>query len=307
MVKPSEKFGVTVGLALLVIPMALTLLFTGENEDRLPASAVAQGETAVEKLKIRQENVEIESEEETVEKTLPLTEETEEPLAPTEPTEPPEPLEPPEPPKPLEPLKPLKPSASAPKVPVFAGFEDPWFQRHDALIARLVDNFNKNRATWAGSTVSQAAAIPPLTVAQVKSQMLQESGGKDVRSRAAWKKDPLQANVPGDWSSYKKYVGLHRPRNRNEGSLETNLKAGIMILARKGFGVSAQPAGNKSANSFSGWRRALQRYNGRSDLTTEGVPYRVSYANRILQRANRPSVHTGIVIRRKAGMKRRRK
>lgn len=301
MVSPSEKLGVTVGLALLVIPMALTLIFTGENEDRLPASAVAQGETAVEKLKTRQANVEIESEEETVEKTLPLVEEAEEPLEPFEPPEPPEP------PKPLEPLKPLKPSPSAPKVPVFAGFEDPWFQRHDALIAKLVDNFNKNRASWAGSTASQAAAIPTLTVAQVKSQMLQESGGKDVRSRAAWKKDPLQANVPGDWSSYKKYVGLHRPRNRNEGSLETNLKAGIMILARKGFGVSAQPAGNKSSGAFAGWRRALQRYNGRSDLTTEGVPYRVSYANRILQRANKPSVHTGIVIRRKAGMKRRRK
>lgn len=301
MVRPSEKLGVTVGLALLVIPMALTLIFTGENEDRLPASAVAQGETAVEKLKTRQANVEIESEEETVEKTLPLVEEAEEPLEPFEPPEPPEP------PKPLEPLKPLKPSPSAPKVPVFAGFEDPWFQRHDALIAKLVDNFNKNRASWAGSTASQAAAIPTLTVAQVKSQMLQESGGKDVRSRAAWKKDPLQANVPGDWSSYKKYVGLHRPRNRNEGSLETNLKAGIMILARKGFGVSAQPAGNKSSGAFAGWRRALQRYNGRSDLTTEGVPYRVSYANRILQRANKPSVHTGIVIRRKAGMKRRRK
>lgn len=298
MVRPSEKLGVSVGLALLVIPMALTLFFTGENEDRLPASAVAQGETAVEKLKTRQQNVEIESEEESVEKTLPLTEEAEEPLEPSEPLEPP---------KPLEPLKTLKPSPSAPKAPVFAGFEDPWFQRHDALIVKLVDNFNKNRATWAGSTASQAAAIPLLTVAQVKSQMLQESGGKDVRSRAAWKKDPLQANVPGDWSSYKKYVGLHRPRNRNEGSLETNLKAGIMILARKGFGVSAQPAGNKSANSFAGWRRALQRYNGRSDLTTEGVPYRVSYANRILQRANKPSVHTGIVIRRKAGMKRRRK
>lgn len=304
MIGPSEKLGVTVGLALLVIPMALTLIFTGENEDRLPASAVAQGETAVEKFKTRQQNVEIESEEETVEKTVTLVEEAEEPLEPSEPSEP---LEPIEPPKPLEPLKPQKPSSSAPKAPIFAGFEDPWFQRHDALIVKLVDNFNKNRASWAGSTSSQAAAIPLLTVAQVKSQMLQESGGKDVRSRAAWKKDPLQANVPGDWSSYKKYVGLHRPRNRNEGSLETNLKAGIMILARKGFSVSAQPAGNKSSNGFSGWRRALQRYNGRSDLTTEGVPYRVSYANRILQRANKPSVHTGIVIRRKAGMKRRRK
>lgn len=291
---PTEKLGLVLGLALLILPMGLTLWLSGENEDRLSRAAKARGAVAIAKP------IEME---ETVEEESPV-EEAQTEVMPVEPEPEPEII-------PTPPPTPASTSTSTPtptltKAPVFAGFEDSRFQRHDALIAKLVENFNKNRAIWAGSTASQASTIPLLTVAQVKSQMLQESGGKDVKSRAAWKKDPLQANVPGDWSSYKKYVGLHRPRNRNEGSLETNLKAGIMILARKGFGVSAQPAGNKSKGRFDGWRPALQRYNGRSDLTTEGLPYKVSYANRILRRAANPSLHTGIVIRKK-GDKRRRK
>lgn len=285
---PTEKLGLVLGLALLILPMGLTLWLSGENEDRLSRAAKARGAVAIAKPIEMEETVEEESQ----------VEEAQTEVMPVEPEPEPE-IIPPPPPTPTR-------TPTLPKVPVFAGFEDSRFQRHDALIAKLVENFNKNRAIWAGSTASQASTIPLLTVAQVKSQMLQESGGKDVKSRAAWKKDPLQANVPGDWSSYKKYVGLHRPRNRNEGSLETNLKAGIMILARKGFGVSAQPAGNKSKGRFDGWRPALQRYNGRSDLTTEGLPYKVSYANRILRRAANPSLHTGIVIRKK-GDKRRRK
>lgn len=299
---PTEKLGLVLGLALLILPMGLTLWLSGENEDRLSRAAKARGAVAIAKPIEMEETVEEESPvEETLSEVVPV--------------------EPEPPPTPSSTSTSTSASTSAStstststptrtptltKAPVFAGFEDSRFQRHDALIAKLVENFNKNRAIWAGSTASQASTIPLLTVAQVKSQMLQESGGKDVKSRAAWKKDPLQANVPGDWSSYKKYVGLHRPRNRNEGSLETNLKAGIMILARKGFGVSAQPAGNKSKGRFDGWRPALQRYNGRSDLTTEGLPYKVSYANRILRRAANPSLHTGIVIRKK-GDKRRRK
>lgn len=293
---PTEKLGLVLGLALLILPMGLTLWLSGENEDRLSRAAKARGAVAIAKPIEMEETVEEESQvEETLSEVVPVEPDPEPEIIPT--------------PPPTPAFTSTSTFTSTPtltKAPVFAGFEDSRFQRHDALIAKLVENFNKNRAIWAGSTASQASTIPLLTVAQVKSQMLQESGGKDVKSRAAWKKDPLQANVPGDWSSYKKYVGLHRPRNRNEGSLETNLKAGIMILARKGFGVSAQPAGNKSKGRFDGWRPALQRYNGRSDLTTEGLPYKVSYANRILRRAANPSLHTGIVIRKK-GDKRRRK
>ena len=172
-------------------------------------------------------------------------------------------------------------------VPVFKSFENKRYQQFDALIAKYVADYNANRAKWAGATAEQAAGMPELTAAQVKAHMIQETGGGDVRSRAAWAKDPLQANVPGDWNPYKKYLGLREPRKRNEGSLEQNLKAGIMLLARKGYGVAGQPASNNRKGSFDGWETALRRYNGRSDKAADGRPYRECYAERILERAEK--------------------
>lgn len=285
-----------VGAVIAVVPLALMLVSTGGNEDRTPGGAEKPEGTIVVVENVPAGDLPVEEpevgggddEEDSAEAT-PL---------------PPEPIAPaPQPQSPS--VAPAQPTSV--RVPIFAGFENPRFQKHDALIARFVAAFNANAALWAGSTAGQASRIPKLTAAQVKSHMIQESGGADVKSRAAWRKDPLQANVPGDWSSYKKYVGLHKPRNRNEGSLEANLKAGIMILARKGFSPSAQPAANQPGKAFGGWRRALQRYNGRTDLTAENRPYREVYANRILRRASQPRVYTDIPIRkRKKSQSRRR-
>lgn len=177
----------------------------------------------------------------------------------------------------------------AAKVPVFKGFENPRYQEHDAVIAKVVDDFNRNRAKWIGGTEAQGRGVPEITAAQVKAHMIQETGGGDVKSRAAWARDPLQVNVPGDWNPYKKYLGLKEPRRRNEGSFEKNLRAGVMLLARKGFGVSGQPAGNRSAGEFDGWARALQRYNGRSDKAADGQKYSDAYSERIRKRATSTS------------------
>ena len=181
-------------------------------------------------------------------------------------------------------------------VPVFKGFEDSRYQQFDAIISRCVDDFNRNPAKWIGGTPAQGGKMATITAAQVKAHMIQETGGGDMRSRAAWAKDPLQANVPGDWNPYKKYLGLREPRRRNEGSLEKNLRAGIMLLARKGFGVSGQPAGNRPEGGFDGWEPALQRYNDRSDKTADGRKYRDAYADRILRRASDPAKETPIPI-----------
>ncbi len=40
--------------------------------------------------------------------------------------------------------------------------------------------------------------------------MIQETGGADSRSQAAWKVDPLQVNVLGDWGEEKKFLGLKK-------------------------------------------------------------------------------------------------
>ena len=237
-------WGFGIGLTLLVVPMALTLALTGANEDRVPRQA-PRGESVPPQAPWRG-SVPLPQEESLAEDMPPDVAPPSLPASPEPAESAPNPKPAPPTPRPptSSPPRPRTPSPPSP-VPVFAGFEQPRFQMHDQLIAKCVANFNAHRATWAGSTEGQARQIAPITVAQVKAHMIQESGGANALSRAAWRKDPLQVNVPGDWNSYKKYLGLHRPRNRNEGSLEVNLKAGIMLLARKGFGESVQPAANR--------------------------------------------------------------
>jgi len=174
------------------------------------------------------------------------------------------------------------------RVPVFKGFEDDRYQEHDALIVRCVDEFNRNRAAWAGATPEQAKRIPPITTAMVKSHMIEETGGRDAKSMAAWDVDPEQVNVPGDWSDAKEKIGLKKPLKRNEGTVEENIKAAIKFLVRKGFGVSGQPASHRPKGVFDDWRTALRRYNGRDDEMADGRSYSETYADHIMDRAKDP-------------------
>ena len=182
-------------------------------------------------------------------------------------------------------------------VPIFRGFEDERYQRHDALIAKVVAEFNADKAAWCGGSAGQAAKIPDLTAAQVKSHMIEESGGRSARSRAAWAKDPLQVNVPGDWGDEKVLVGLSKPVARNEGRLEDNVRAAVRYLSRKGFAVSAKPAASRPNGFFDGWLVALRRYNGRRDRTDTDRYYSDEYADRIIRRANSPETFVPIEIR----------
>ena len=124
--------------------------------------------------------------------------------------------------------------------------------------------------------------------ALIKSWLIQESGGNDKRSVAAWATDPSQVNVPGDWNKHKNSLGLKEPKKRNEGALKGNLKASIIYLARKGFGKSGQPPKNRPEGIFDGWQIALERYNGRSVTTENDKKYRENYAQRIKDRAKTP-------------------
>lgn len=174
------------------------------------------------------------------------------------------------------------------RVPVFRGFEDDRYQEHDALIVRCVDDFNRNRADWAGATAKQAKGIPLLTPAIVKAHMIEETGGRDAKSLAAWESDPQQVNVPGDWSDAKAALGLKKPTRRNEGSVEGNIRAAIRFLTRKGFGVSGQPAAKRPTGTFDSWQIALRRYNGRNDEMVDGKSYSETYAAHIIDRAKNP-------------------
>jgi len=192
-------------------------------------------------------------------------------------------------------------SAGNAGLPVFRGFEDPRYQEHDALIARMVAEFNADKAKWCGGSAGQAEKIADLTPAQVKSHMIEESGGNGPRSKAAWAVDPLQVNVPGDWGREKELVGLSKPAKRNEGTAEGNVRAAIMYLSRKGFGASARPAAERPKGFFDGWPRALQRYNGRRDRTDTDRWYSDEYADKIMKRAADPETFVPIEIKLAAG------
>jgi len=182
-------------------------------------------------------------------------------------------------------------------LPIFRGFEDARYQVHDALIARLVKEFNADKKGWTGGTDAQAAKVGDITPALVKAHMIEESGGNGPRSKAAWAVDPLQVNVPGDWGVEKELVGLVKPSKRNEGTAEQNVRAAIKYLSRKGFGASARPAAVRPNGFFDGWLRALQRYNGRRDRTETDRYYSDEYADKIMKRANDPGLFVPIEIK----------
>ena len=185
------------------------------------------------------------------------------------------------------------------RVPVFRGFEDDRYQEHDGLIVRFVDEFNRGKATWAGATPAQGKGITPLTTALVKSHMIEESGGRDAKSLAAWDVDPLQVNVPGDWSDVKTDLGIKKPSKRNEGTPEMNIRAAIRFLVRKGFGVSGQAASKRPTGKFDDWQTARRRYNGRNTDKVDGKSYSEVYAEHIVSRAKNPGQF--VAIRKKVG------
>lgn len=184
---------------------------------------------------------------------------------------------------------------AATSLPVFKGYEAPRYQQHDALIERLVREYNANPKLWTGSVDGQH--VPErLEPALVKAHMIEETGGNDAVSRASWAIDPLQVNVPGDWNHYKTYLGLKKPRHRNEGSAETNIRAGIKYLSRKGYGRAGQPAGNRPEANFDGWDTALERYNGRMVKTADGKIYCEVYSSKIDKRKKNPTIYVPVEI-----------
>ena len=182
-------------------------------------------------------------------------------------------------------------------VPVFKGFEGERYQKHDAIIAKCVKEFNRHRGAWADANRSQAKTIPDITSELIKSHMIQETGGGDSRSQAAWNGDPLQINVPGDWGDEKKLLGLKKPKTRNEGGVERNIRAAIKYLVRKGFSKSGKPVRVVDEQQFWDWATALERYNSRTVKTVSGKKYCVEYADLIIKRAENHDQKVGIEIK----------
>lgn len=188
------------------------------------------------------------------------------------------------------------PAAAQSKALTFRGFDKPRYSQHDALIERLVGEFNRDKAGWTGATAEQARGIGDLKPALIKALLIQESGGGKAGDLAAWATDPGMINLPGNWDESKADLGLKRSDKPNSGTLEGNLKATIRFLARKGFGRSGRaPKGRKGA-FFDGWKVALQRYNGRTLMTKNGKRFQVNYAETISKRATQRDLHVPIPL-----------
>ena len=141
--------------------------------------------------------------------------------------------------------KPRKTAGGA-GLPVFRGFEDARYQEHDALIAKLVREFNADKKGWTGGTEAQAAKVGDLTPALVKAHMIEESGGNGPRSKAAWAVDPLQVNVPGDWGVEKELVGpAAGERSRRLGRREGARRARQALETQRGNGRAKRPRRDK--------------------------------------------------------------
>jgi len=164
------------------------------------------------------------------------------------------------------------------------GFDNDRYNKHDDLIISIVDEINADKAGVIGATDEQAAGIGDIDPRMVKAWMIQESGGNDSSSKSAWDVDPLQANAyKRDWDKHKSGLGLKKSE-AGAGDLKTNIRAGVIMMVRKGFGKSGQPPINRPSGTFDGFKTALRRYNGRTTPTTNGNPYSINYANRIMRR-----------------------
>lgn len=177
----------------------------------------------------------------------------------------------------------------------FKGFDDPRYSDHDRLLRQLLWEFNANKAKFCGCIDKTAAAIPFLTAEMVKAWLIQESGG--AGDKEAWKADPGQVNVPGDWTPEKEELGLTKPTARNQGTLETNLRAALMALCRKGFGTSYKATkGRRESATFDGWVKALERYNANQKLDANGQPHYKNYCECIVRRSEHPDEYVPIEI-----------
>lgn len=147
----------------------------------------------------------------------------------------------------------------------FAGYGADWHQSQDALIQRVVADFNEEKG-WDTDHAHY------LDANLVKAWALQESGGhKNVFTSG----DMMQVNVTGDYVPEKKHFGLEkREKVDPEKSLRTALDwayyKGEVTKGMKGGtpdeGWHPTQRGTKSQpgyqSKFVGWKKALTNYNG---------------------------------------------
>jgi len=149
-----------------------------------------------------------------------------------------------------------------------ASTTDPKYQKNDYQIAADTKIFNlqKDAGTLNLSSegnnpipASAVKAIPDLDPTTVKAVAMQESG---VGNSPSGTTDVMQTNNKGDWGSgFKGNYGLEKGVTPDA---KTSIKAGIDILATKGFkgGITYDSKTGTQTFTFQGWDKAVSNYNG---------------------------------------------
>ena len=72
-------------------------------------------------------------------------------------------------------------------------------------------------------------------------------------------------------------------------------------MIRKGFGRAAQMPSNNPDSTFDGYYTAVERYNGRREMTENGNLYTENYVRHIFNRANDPDTYYQVELPRELG------
>lgn len=148
---------------------------------------------------------------------------------------------------------------------VFPGYDADWHQSQDALITRIVAEFNAER----GFEPDHPHYLDPNLA---KAWALQESGGhKDIFTGG----DMMQMNNTGDWAKEKTWFGLTKgekvdPEKSLRVALEWAWYKGEVTKAKKNGELDAgwhdTQRGTQAVpgyqSRFTGWENALTNYNG---------------------------------------------
>lgn len=147
--------------------------------------------------------------------------------------------------------------------------KDAWRAANDKVFIDAVNNYNAKHGYMPGNPQYW-------TVDLLKAQAMVESGG----DKAAFLRDPLQVNVPGDWKKGEKakYTDLTGPHQPMTPALSAS--AALDWLTYKG----SKHDDSGKVLYFRGIQNALLNYNGRTDISPKwgNVEHRLWYANRVI-------------------------
>lgn len=141
------------------------------------------------------------------------------------------------------------------------------------MIVAAVSKYNTENKYFPGD----AEYMSPMLV---KSWMMRESGG----SPDAFKTDPFQVNTRGDWptdGSKVRMAGLSRVQTM---TLQTSADAALKWARYKSTWPGLEFSSPLAWRAHYGTYEALMNYNG-SKQDVDGIPFRLRYANDILNRA----------------------